>query len=183
MIWSPKFTFLNLKSFKWDGGMDGGRRFYVYDEKTWPEGNENLEIAGRFRVSVFCIFDFKNYPFDSQYCDFTIKDPEYTTDQMLINLKDLCYKGTCGYQNKPHSISKSHFNIRIEKLGTNNYTDYFGYTYSIRTIRLQLERKSLDLLIGSFYLPTGLFAFLSSASYIINPDHVITFFSILQVPT
>ena len=41
-------------------------------------------------------------------------------------------------------------------------------------IRLTIERDSLDLLLGPFYIPTGIFAALSVGSYIINPEIVST---------
>ena len=47
---------------------------------------------------------------------------------------------------------------------------FFGELMSIH--QFILHRNSLGLLIGSFYLPTGLFGFLSIGSYIFNPDMV-----------
>ena len=39
-------------------------------------------------------------------------------------------------------------------------------------IRIHLKRDRLGLLLGSFYIPTGIFAVLAMASYVINPDAV-----------
>ena len=43
---------------------------------------------------------------------------------------------------------------------------------SISSIMLELKRDSPGLLIGAFYVPTGIVAILSLASYLINPDVV-----------
>ena len=39
-------------------------------------------------------------------------------------------------------------------------------------IKLHLQRDSVGLLMGSFFVPTGIFAILSIGSYVINPDIV-----------
>ena len=70
-----------------------------------------------------------------------------------------------------HGIS---YKINMKLMGVTNLS-FYGDTksyYSYSTIKFSLERNTFGLLIGSFYLPTGLFAFLSLGSYIINPDIV-----------
>ena len=39
-------------------------------------------------------------------------------------------------------------------------------------IMIHLKRDEISLLIGSFYVPTGIFAVLAMTSYVINPDAV-----------
>ena len=39
-------------------------------------------------------------------------------------------------------------------------------------LRINLQRNSIALLMGSFYVPTGIFAIMSMASYVINPEVV-----------
>ena len=46
------------------------------------------------------------------------------------------------------------------------------YRHSLSGIKFKLERNSLGLLIGAFYLPTGIFAILSMTSFFINPKVV-----------
>ena len=67
--------------------------------------------------------------------------------------------------------------IRMKNMGSNssslgNDDNYYNNPWSVSTIKFILHRNSLGLLIGSFYLPTGLFGLLSIGSYIINPDMV-----------
>ena len=39
-------------------------------------------------------------------------------------------------------------------------------------VMIHLKRDGLGLLLGSFYVPTGIFAILAMTSYVINPDAV-----------
>ena len=39
-------------------------------------------------------------------------------------------------------------------------------------IMIHLKRDGLGLLLGSFYIPTGIFAALAMTSYVVNPDAV-----------
>ena len=39
-------------------------------------------------------------------------------------------------------------------------------------VMIHLQRDGLALLMGSFYIPTGIFAVLAMTSYVINPDAV-----------
>ena len=39
-------------------------------------------------------------------------------------------------------------------------------------VMIHLKRDGLGLLLGSFYVPTGIFAVLAMTSYFINPDQV-----------
>ena len=39
---------------------------------------------------------------------------------------------------------------------------------------IHLKRDTIGLLLGSYYVPTGIFAVLAMASYVINPDAVST---------
>ena len=46
-------------------------------------------------------------------------------------------------------------------------------------IKIILHRDTIGLLIGSFYMPTGIFAILSITSYVIHPD-IVSFFIKIQ---
>ena len=60
------------------------------------------------------------------------------------------------------------FKIVMMLVGVGNVT-WNSYEYSTSTLRFSMQRNSIDLLLGSFFIPTGLFGFISMASYIMNP--------------
>ena len=74
-----------------------------------------------------------------------------------------------GFLPEHHEIP---YKVRMKTMGTKNlyYEKYEPYSH--QTIRFVLNRNSRALLIGSFYIPTGLFAFLSMGSFVINPEIV-----------
>ena len=71
------------------------------------------------------------------------------------------------------------YQIRMKRMPTWNWTmtnsSYYEDPYSYSTVRFSFQRNSFELLIGSFYIPTGLFALLSTGSFIINPETVSTY--------
>ena len=64
------------------------------------------------------------------------------------------------------NIPKSPFEIRL------TIGQHYKWKNEAGVISLNLKRVSLGLLLGSFYVPTGIFAALSVGSYVINPDIV-----------
>ena len=150
--------------------------YYINDINS---GN-NMEMGEVLKVTVYCNFDFQTFPFDEQECDLSLYDEINDMQFTILEEKYLLhYRGnslthydgkewtTLPYQ---HGIP---YMIRMKSMGTTNLTfDGVYEPQSILTIRFSLKRNSFGLLIGSFYLPTGLFAFLSIGSYIIDPEIV-----------
>ena len=132
--------------------------YYINDINS---GN-NMEMGEVIKVTVYCNFDFQTFPFDEQECDLSLYD-----EINALTHYDGKEWTTLPYQ---HGIP---YMIRMKSMGTANLTfDGVYEPQSILTIRFSLKRNSFGLLIGSFYLPTGLFAFLSIGSYIIDPEIV-----------
>ena len=142
-----------------------------------------MEMSELIKVTVYCKFEFHSFPFDNQECDLSLYDPiNDATWILLSNIEHLCYKGMCQEfdENGWIFLPEQHgmpYSFKMKNIGTSNsslgYSEiFYFYPWSITTVRFSLQRTSLDLLIGSFYLPTGLFGFLSIGSYIINPDIV-----------
>ena len=65
------------------------------------------------------------------------------------------------------SNTSTQFNIQVK---INPTTTIMGLSCS--GVKFKLKRNSIGLLKGSFYIPTGSFAILAMASYVINPDAV-----------
>ena len=137
-----------------------------------------MEMGEMMKVTVYCDFDFSSFPFDQQECNISLRERHLTSDIIfnenitLYCKGQMCNEPENGLIKLPdqHGIS---YQINMKLMGVTNlsfYGDIYSYSYS--TIKFSLERNTLGLLIGGFYLPTGLFAFLSLGSYIINPDIV-----------
>ena len=178
LIWHPRLSFHKLHSVeKMSGlGYDKWIEYYLNDPNM---KGINLEMNELMKITIACDFKFHLYPMDNQICDLSLYDPINPINLLVINeIKALCHNGkecsdlrnTYYFPNQPELPYK----IGLKSIGMLNYTweSVESYTYPYSTIRFTFERNSLGLLVGSFYLPTGLFAILSMASYIINPDIV-----------
>ena len=83
-------------------------------------------------------------------------------------MKVLAYKSKLNVTNLPQQYGLP-YKISMKSVGVGNVTTYDRNTLSTSTFRFSMQRNSIDLLLGSFFIPTGLFGFLSMASYIMNP--------------
>ena len=61
--------------------------------------------------------------------------------------------------------------MKLRVKDTHEYS-YENSTYHSSGIELRLKRKSDDLLIGAYYVPTAVFAMLSKISFFIPPEKV-----------
>ena len=174
-MWHPKITFLNLLSLeKFPGvGYETIKNFYF-----WANSDE-IHTFEIFKLKFSCDFDFKTYPFDKHECDLSFIDWRFESKEMTFNnTKYIRYRDQqLTFGNKGAliiSTSKTPFEINITL--NDAKTKRFGnFLYSIAGIKLNLKRKSISLLYGSYYVPTGMFAILSMASFVINPD-VVSYF-------
>ena len=168
--------------------------FYLDNE--FPSG-VNMEMDEVIKVTLYCNFHFQSFPFDDQKCDLSLYDAIYTKETTVLNAttnggdSDLCYKEKqCKWfhENEWIFLPEQYgipYIIKMKYKGTNNFDVDLDHhdQKSVFTIKFAMKRNSLGHLVGSFYLPTGLFAFLSIGSYIINPDivsimkHFLSYFS------
>ena len=158
--------------------------FFVYDPKY---KSPNMELGEMIRVVVYCNFDFSTFPFDYQECDFSLYERNIQEWIILNAFKFYCKGQKCdesenGLINLPEQYEIP-YKIRMKQMKTTNIS-YYGegekLIWSTTAVRFSLQRNTFGQLVGGFYLPTGLFAFLSLGSYIINPDSVRTTAFILQ---
>ena len=181
LIWHPKLSFLNIKSAEKLAGFGYKElnQYHIFNGKAL-----NMGMSELIKITVYCNFDYHSFPFDNQECKLSLYDAISDAKWIILNqIENLCYKGECkhfeekGYISLPqqHGIP---YTFRMINLGSktsllgDDHGAYYTDPNSIATVKFLLHRNSLDLLIGSFYIPTGLFGFLSIGSYIINPDIV-----------
>ena len=147
----------------------------------------NMAMYETLKVTVYCDFDFQFFPFDDQECDLSLYDPINQVSWVIFDeIHFLCYyikqcdedeneDGERKWMILPdqHAIP---YKIGMKRMPTRNWTltnsSFFSMPFSYSTVKFSLQRNSFGLLIGSFYIPTGLFAFLSTGSFIINPEIV-----------
>ena len=169
VFWHPHISFLHLLSIKRKVGLGyvDSREYTAYDKHTFYMGEE-------VEITFACNFDFQNFPFDDHTCDLTYYDKLADVSKIILNSTDYVdYWGN----SIESSQNKSRLNI------TNTTTPYIisveinpnqtvFKSVSGAGIKINIQRGSIGLLLGSFYVPTGIFAILSMTSYVINPDIV-----------
>ena len=174
VIWHPKITFLRLLSLeKFPGiGYETIKYFYYRDNGN----SDKIHMFENFKLKFSCDFDFQTYPFDEHECDVAFVDWRFEHKEMLFNAtKYIKYRdqyltfGNKGSLKISAKATPFAINITINEATAINSP---GGMSSIAGIKLNMKRKSIDLLFGSYYVPTGMFAVLSMSSFVINPDVV-----------
>ena len=73
------------------------------------------------------------------------------------------------------------FDIAFEVMENLTTIKNNGYNYSVAGIMITLDRNSRDLIITNYFMPVGLFSFLSIISLVIKPDNVfLKYISVFQ---
>ena len=140
-------------------------------------GKSTLIRSEILKVKFPCDFQFGTYPFDKHECKLGFYDFRYSKNVIGLNkVNSITYKtNRVNRVNKllminstttPYFIQVSIDPKHVRNTGLRNASKNYA------SIRFNLGRKSIGLLLGSFYIPTGTFAILSIGSYIINPSMV-----------
>ena len=158
-IWQPKIIYHKAKDVQKNNDYE---HFHMFKYGS----SFNLIKTEIMTLKIPCNFRFENYPFDEHTCDIDFYEARFLA-RINLNLKVIRYEAL--YVNQvnesiPIKSSKIPFEILVS-IFLDSYND-------TGTISLFLKRNSINLLLGSFYIPTGIFATLSIGSYIINPDIV-----------
>ena len=179
-IWHPRLSFFNLKKVNTLAGF-GYRELNQYFIFESNEYGNNMEMDEIVKVTVYCDFDFKLFPFDDQECDLSLYDTVNTAVWLIFDeINNLCFENkNCINKDGAGMLLPDQYampyEIEMKIMPTRNWTtdtSYYDYPFSYSTVKFSLQRKSFGLLIGSFYIPSGLFALLSTGSFIINPEIV-----------
>ena len=177
-IWLPKIMFENAQKIETIKG------FGFKDSLEFNiNGQSGLLRKEILQVKFPCPFQFESYPFDKHECKLGFYEFQYTKTQKpmigLNRVKFLTFKSeTTKKENTPIMVNSTILQYLIQasidaKYLTNKYKGSKNVTDNYASIEFNLKRKSIGLLLGSFYLPTGTFAILSIGSHIIDPDIVI----------
>ena len=174
LIWRPKVTFFDVLSVEKNDGVGYKHvpEYYFVPNRQVGE----LQISEQLKMKFPCNFQFDTFPFDEHECNLTFYERQYYAKTLILNSPIQIFHGNqkcCPNESSALILTdpKSPFKIEVQ---INPFTFlHDGYaTYSISGLKLKLKRDSIELLIGSFFVPTGIFAILSMMSYVINPDVV-----------
>ena len=140
----------------------------------WFNYPHHLEFKQNIQVTIFCSFDFHDFPFDSHVCDFKIGSSGVSIYYLRLLPFEIHSGDIISNGYEPILIKQeSHlpFELNVESLPSFEII-IDGYNYSHAGMRLHLRRDDLGLLMGGFYLPMGLFSALSLISFSIDPEIV-----------
>ena len=172
MIWRPSLSFGNALSIA-KHSTYGGR----VDSSYWFRKPNNLEYAEVLKITISCNFNFNAFPFDSHVCHFNLQDTKYTVNEVELLSPAFFYYSHFADIDAKKAIQVDTQTIPYYIKIHVNTSDTFlhkGETFTRCGITLKLQRKSIDLLLESFYMPSSFFAVLSMISFLIHPDKVTT---------
>ena len=123
---------------------------------------------------VSCEMDFTLFPFDHHSCDMIFYLTQHPSDYVMFDSPTV-FNGPNnvsigeGLMNIPNK--RLPYTISVESLNTSIiYT--LNRKRSATGVRFHFARNSIGLLLGGYYVPTGIFASLSLVSFIIKPEIV-----------
>ena len=172
LFWKPIIGFRNLQLIKRNSGLGNHKMkqyYYVRNKHTFIMRED-------VKITFTCNFNFKDYPFDSHECDLVYYCENGEEREIILNttysitiLEDISKKINAQDHKKliiPNTTTP--FIVSVEIIPNKTMWGIVSST----GLRINLQRNSIALLMGSFYVPTGIFAILSMASYVINPEVV-----------
>ena len=139
-------------------------------EYFWFQYPHEFEYHQSLKVTMYCTFNFRSFPFDSHYCDLTLLDTD-SSSQALIFSSTLI-----SYQNKNTQFGEDWLKLDQSRIPCDIFIGslkpffliHTGFNYSSAGMRVLFHRNNINLLIGSFYGPTLIFVLLSQVSYSID---------------
>ena len=135
-----------------------------------------LSYQQRLKVTVYCSFDFKSFPFDSHQCKLNFGLTNYiaTTIRLLPLIISYGDVSTSLGQNSIEILSTHFpepFNVHLSSIEPFEIRDN-GWNYSFTGMHMEFYRSTIGSLIGGYYVPTATFSIFSLVSYSIDLDIV-----------
>ena len=149
-----------------------------------PSVRNHSRFTGEaFQLTFSCNFDFSAFPFDSHECPIKYGDAVFGQGLMRFNETRAVF-GNISTKTGGDPIILDNlpipFEIHLVSLPTFEVTNIDMDTFSYTGIVLKMTRKSPGVLSGYFY-PTAAFALLSMISFLIKPDIVSSFFTVIKL--
>ena len=169
-LFFPKMKVLNAKSVTRHKGYGPTDSHYF-----WFQYPHHLEYKETMKATVYCSFDFGSFPFDEHVCNFNFgasDNADYNTVLLPTEVLHGDLKTKLGDTDHV-SIAEPRvpFTIGMKSMEPFSILDA-GYNYSMAGMKIEFDRNGLGLLLGGYFSPTALFAFLSTISFHINPEVV-----------
>ena len=123
---------------------------------------------------VSCEMDFSLFPFDQHSCDMVFDLTQHRSDLVMFESPIIFLNDkNVTVDDEPLSIPSQRlpYTLFVESLETST-TFSMIYTRAATGVRFHFSRNTIGLLLGGYYIPTGVFAFLSLVSFIIKPEVV-----------
>ena len=170
-VWTPSVVFTNAISVEKLNtyGEDKMRRFYLVNTTESQYFYYQVFLV----IKITCDLDFTSYPFDHQNC--TLHYSNIVGYRKFIILKPPVFEDDQNLPGNSTSIKSGvlPFDAMLKAIDTPDKKiqgDYFSMVgVSIELVR---DQTALHQLMGSYYVPTAIFAILSMFSFFIKPDLV-----------
>ena len=170
-VWRPILYLTNSKQLHGLGSI-GDK-----DTKSfWYKHPSILYFEEVMYVTINCDMDFREFPLDSQQCDFKMRNwiglaknvqlvkPEIMGENLPVLEDGVLWLNT----------TKLNYNIKLYALNSTTYKQN-EHLYSMASVRMQLFRNTVGFMkiVTGFYATTGTFSVLSLISFFIEPNVVI----------
>ena len=175
-IWHPQIIFSKAQDIVKNKG-------YGYDDffqlQIWGVHSKFMLKSEIISARFPCHFKFHSYPFDKQVCTILFTELRYDEFNFHVGLNKINFieygEHKIESENETISLNASRFPFKINISLSPAHIKMLGSSKRFKnkaSLKLVLERDTLQLLMGSFYIPTEMFAILSIGSYVINPEVV-----------
>ena len=172
-VWTPTIVFTNAISVQKLNtyGDELTRSFFYFNDKE--TGKRYFFYQVYLIIKMTCNLDFQKFPFDYQKCRLQYTNIIGKTN--YVELKAPAIQNNNGTENNTIEIESGilPFDAILKSVKVEDRYDYDGY-YSRAGVQVELVRdaSALNQLMGSYYGPTTIFAFLSMFSFFIKADQV-----------
>lgn len=142
----------------------------------WYLPPHHFEYAEFHTLTIGCQLTPENFPFDSHTCPLTCFNPEKALRSLeflpplLENRKGEALKNL---QIENHGLN---FDITVKSVAA-GVTEIRGYSYSTTGLLFMFRRNKVSTIITGYYLPSGMYSFLSGLSFSI-PKEQASYFEI-----
>ena len=137
--------------------------------------NYKFDYIQMIKLTIYCSFKFKSFPFDSHQCDVTFFTIDDYAEQLQMKPSEVGYesKNVKYGQGLIHfPQSRLPFDISLESLKPFNIS-IDGSEHSSAGMRLHFARNDFGQIFGGYYVPTTIFVLLAHLSYSIDIEVVI----------